>query len=64
MNVKYENGFVCLLFVWSGLFGFYLCLFGFGLRFVGGARLFLFRETPAQFAVYKSPEQGLNLSRS
>ena len=30
----------------------------------GGARLFLFRETPAQFAVYKSPEQGLNLSRS
>ena len=34
------------------------------LLFVGGARLFLFRETPAQFAVYKSPEQGLNLSRS
>ncbi len=31
---------------------------------LGGARLFLFRETPAQFAVYKSPEQGLNLSRS
>ena len=31
---------------------------------IGGARLFLFRETPAQFAVYKSPEQGLNLSRS
>ena len=30
----------------------------------GGCEAILVRETPAQFAVYKSPEQGLNLSRS
>jgi hypothetical protein len=42
--------FVCLDGLFIGLVGL----------LVGGARLFLFRETPAQFAVYKSPEQGLN----
>lgn len=30
----------------------------------GGARLFLVTEMPARLRFYKSPEQGLNLSRS
>ena len=61
MHVKYKFGFVLCVFGLCFLGVFLLCLLG---VVVGGARLFLFRETPAQFAVYKSPEQGLNLSRS
>ena len=55
---------ILCLYIWFWfLFYFglvFVCLFLFG----GGARRILIREMPAQFAVYKSLEQGLNLSGS
>ena len=50
------------------LFCFRFCLFGllgfFGWGVGGGMRNFSFEKLHAQFAYYKSPELGLNLSGS
>ena len=56
MEKSFLVGLFVAPFVW-------LVEFYFGL-FYWGCEAILVRETPAQFAVYKSPEQGLNLSRS
>ena len=66
MEKSFLVGLFVAPFVWLGEFVapfVWLGEFYFGL-FYWGCEAILVRETPAQFAVYKSPEQGLNLSRS